>query len=971
MPLTLVTGPANASKAGTVLGGLRARLDEAPILVVPAFQDVEHAQRELAERGAVFGAGVLRFELLFRAIAERAGYGERVASEVQRELLIEAAVDAATLTVMADSAGRPGFFRAAARLAAELGAARVEPGRFTAALRAWAGDGPRRTYADEVGAVYGGYRRGLERAGLVDAELFSWRALDAIRAEPERWSATPVYVYGFDDFTPVERDALITLAGHCHAHVTVSLPFEPGREAFRATAAVVAELSAVASEHIHLEAVDDHYDPASREALHHVERGLFESDPGPPVEAGEAVAFHTAGGARAEVELAAKRILDLLRAGMAPGDVALVFRDPGGYASLVEQVLGAYGVPYSMDRSLPFAHTGLGRGLLALLRAATAEGTADDVLAYLRTPGLVHQPARIDRLESALRREAAQSGERARALWEDEHWELTDLRRLVEARAGTPYLEEVEGVLERLFAAPYRRQAPVLTGPELDDPRVYATARTALRELRALAETGTPIGRDRAQQVLTGLSVHVGENPQPDRVQVARPEAIRARRFAAVFLLGLQEHEFPGPPRPEPFLPDDVRREIATAAGLVLPLREDRTDRERYLFYVCASRAERLLVLSSRTSDEEGKPEAASFFAEDVRDLLAGSPEPRVRSLGEVVWDPDAAPTAAEWDRALAAQGRRSDERRPGQLESVPLLEHLGGRTAVSASALEVFADCPVKWLVEKVLRPEALQPDPEQMVRGLYAHAVLEATFRRVAEESGERRITSANLPLAERILLEELEAGRRRFPISPRSTRVAAAVRRLEFDLVRHLGREAARDGSFEPTELELEFGDREGSPHGPVEIDDGLFVTGRIDRVDTADGMALVIDYKAGRKVDTYKVASWERENRFQAALYMLVAERLLGKRAVGGVYVALGDKAGRPRGMLAEGVDELGSGWFDNDKLGADEFGERLEWARGRIRETDRAMRAGALECTPRSCGWAGSGCSYPSFCRCES
>ena len=40
MPLTLVTGPANAAKAGEVLGGLRARLEEEPILVVPALRTV-------------------------------------------------------------------------------------------------------------------------------------------------------------------------------------------------------------------------------------------------------------------------------------------------------------------------------------------------------------------------------------------------------------------------------------------------------------------------------------------------------------------------------------------------------------------------------------------------------------------------------------------------------------------------------------------------------------------------------------------------------------------------------------------------------------------------------------------------------------------------------------------------------------------------------------------------------------------
>ncbi len=75
------------------------------------------------------------------------------------------------------------------------------------------------------------------------------------------------------------------------------------------------------------------------------------------------------------------------------------------------------------------------------------------------------------------------------------------------------------------------------------------------------------------------------------------------------------------------------------------------------------------------------------------------------------------------------------------------------------------------------------------------------------------------------------------------------------------------------------------------------------GRIDRVDEYDGMALVIDYKTGKRVDRYKVASWEPENRFQAALYMLVVEKLLGLRAAGGVYVALGSEDPRPRGMVA--------------------------------------------------------------------
>ena len=975
MPLTLVTGPANAAKAGEVLGGLRARLEDEPILVVPAFQDVEHAQRELAERGAVFGARVLRFDRLFGEVARRAGHNERVASDVQRELIVEGAVRRARLELLAESAEQPGFVRAAARFMAELGRSRVEPARFTQALRAWAAGGPRARYAEEVAALFRAYREGLEAAGLADAELFAWRALSALRREPGAWGVTPVFVYGFDDFNPLQLDALETIGGerYCGADVSISLPYEPGRAAFRAVAGAQQDLLALGAGEKRLLALDDHYAPESRAALHHVERRLFEDDaPAERVESGGAVCFHVSGGQRAEIELAGARLLELLRAGVEPGDIAVVLRRPGDYASLLEQVFGAYAIPFSLDRSVPLGHTGLGRALLALVRCAALadEASADDLLIWLRTPGLLDQPGLADSLESKVRREGAHTAAQARRIWESEWWTLDDLNRLGAVRSDPPaFLNELERQLTRLFSGPYERRAPVLKGPELDDPRVYVAARRALGELRAVVEADprTRLDPARVIRVLDELEVHLGEPPQPDRVQVAEPEAIRARRFEAVVVCGLQEGEFPKAASPEPFLPDEDRREIARASGLALPVREDRLDRERYLFYVCCSRAERLLVLSSRSSDEEGNPQAESFFVEDVRDLLASDPPTRRRTLSEVTWSPEDAPTAAELERALAATGPRSEQAPPATLTCASLLERLAARDAVSAGALENFADCPVKWLVENLLRPDELVPDPEAMVRGQYAHSVLQRTFQRLRDETGARRVTPANLGQAERIVLEELREQQSEFRLSPKQTRVRAAARRLEFDLLRFLGRESERDGDFEPEHLELSFGD--GRTSEPVELEPGLRVRGRIDRVDTSDGMALVIDYKSGKKADSYKVGSWESENRFQAALYMLVVERLLALRAAGGVYLPLGGDE-RPRGMVAQDVGELGSGFVKTDRLAPEEFREKLDWALEQVRATDALMRAGELGCNPDSCAWNG-GCSYPSICRCES
>jgi ATP-dependent helicase/DNAse subunit B len=635
------------------------------------------------------------------------------------------------------------------------------------------------------------------------------------------------------------------------------------------------------------------------------------------------------------------------------------------YSSLVEQVFGAYGIPYSIDRRLRFGQTGLGRGLLALIRAAGPSGSADDLLAYLRTPGLLRVPGFADSLEAEVRRDGAHRAADARERWERDRWPLTELDRLAGARDMDAFIAELETRLERLFAAPYERTATVLRGPQLEEARALSAAQRALAELRVLLGDRA-VDAAHVQRVLEQLEVRVGETPQPDRVQVATPEAIRARRFDAVFCCGLEEGEFPRGASSEPFLSDDDRRAIATASGLVLPVREDRLDRERYLFYVCASRAERLLVLSSRSSDEEGNPQTESYFVDDVRGLLADGAELRTRSLSEVTWRPEQAPTAAEWDRAHAASGPRRPLPKPPPLSSEPLLADLRARDAVAARALENFADCPVKWLVEDILKPDELVPDPEQMVRGSYAHEVLRHTYRRLREETGERRVTHDNLAAAERILLEELRTRSSSFQLSPKQTRVRAAARRLEFDLLRFLRSEADSDSCFEPAELEREFGFEQTEP---VELDGGLRVRGRIDRVDECDGMALVIDYKTGKRVDRYKVASWEAENRFQAALYMLVVEKLLGLRAAGGVYIALGSDDPRPRGMLAKDVDELGERWFPADRLEPDEFREKLDWALERIRETDALMRAGELCARPDRCDWNG-GCKYPSVCRSE-
>src|SRR5437588_5061833 len=211
MALTLLTGPANSAKAAEVLKAFAGQRPKGALLVVPTAADARVYTRELVANGSVMGGAVLTFSGLTREIAKRAGYDGQRVSELQRERLVRRAIREVRLNELAESARTPGFVGAAVELIAELQRSLITPERFA------------RSGAGEAGAIYGAYARELDRLGRVDAELYAWRALDALRGNPGRWGSTAVFFYGFDDLTPLERDAIETLSRVAGAQVTVSL----------------------------------------------------------------------------------------------------------------------------------------------------------------------------------------------------------------------------------------------------------------------------------------------------------------------------------------------------------------------------------------------------------------------------------------------------------------------------------------------------------------------------------------------------------------------------------------------------------------------------------------------------------------------------------------------------------------------------------------------------------------------------
>ena len=917
-----MTGPANAGKAQVVMDALRRHLAHGrePLLVVPTRADAEHYLRELAGEGTAMGVRVERFAGLLGEAVRRAGSSDAVLGTLARDHVLKA------LATRAGAPATPGFVRALGEAIAELQVQRVTPARLRQAVASWRaadGAGGPEAHPDQLVRVFADYCATLERLGRPDAEQRAIRALDALRERPALWGGTPVLFYGFDDLTRLQLDAIETLGRVVGAEVTVSLAYEPGRIAFAGRAASFHALAPLARRASRASPRDEHYAPPSRVALGHLERFLFEPDAA-RIDPGAAVALLEGGGERAELELVAGEIQLLLADGTAPEEIAVLVRPGGADLEMLAEVFSASGIPFALQRRAPFASTAVGSALIGLLRCVpardgTQSGELADLLAWLRAPGLLKTsstlragPSPADRLEISARRTGTLDAGAAREQWERRHWRLQTIDRFAQdqERGGVALCERAGRELRWLFCAPRRAVASVLAVDELDEAAALAAGLRALGELRELARispesapaTAGELARSLEQLELLGSAGSVpSRGPAPGAVAVLDPLALRARRVQALFVCGLQEGVFPARARPQPFLAEEERRRLAEVSGLRLGEQQDVLAAERYLLYAAVSRPQQRLFLSWHVADDDGEATSRSLFVDDVCDLFAPSLSrlSRRRSLGAV----DGIASAAS--RGVAACSRRtlSDERLLAQLQ----------RHVWSPSSLERWIACPMSWFVERLLRPEAFDPDPEPLARGALAHAALKDTLDGLRRETGTARLTRASLTRARELLGTALAENEADHPLSVAPERRLAVRRRLRADLERYLEHAAAVASPLEPTALELGFGFADGdlAPHAndalgeagelpALELEGGVRLRGRIDRVDTGGrGEAVVYDYKGARAP---AAARWKRDGNLQVALYMRAVEDLLHLEVVGGFYQPLTGDDLRPRGVL---------------------------------------------------------------------
>jgi RecB family exonuclease len=971
VPLRLIAGPANAGKVALLLDRYLAALTTGgggePVLLVPNRADVDRVEQELlARQPALLGGTIGTFDDLFERLAYGGGEA-RLLGASQCGLLVRRVARGSTLA----GGGRSGVLDSLQQAFEELEAALL--------------DGS--SVGGELGDLYARYCAELDRLGCWDRGLLRRRAVERLRSDLGAWHGEPVFAYGFEDLTGAQWALLEALAGR--AEVTVSLPYEPGRAVFASLGRTAEDLARLAAGSV--EELPPRYHEVAPPPLAHLERALFEDEPGEPPPLDGVVRFLEGAGARGTLELVAQEVLALVRAGTPLERIGVVVPGSERVRGVLETVFGSFGIPYVLDGEQRLAHTPFGQALGALLRFAWADGTRGDLFRFLRSPFSGLERRAVDFVEGRLRGRAVQAPERV--VEEAERLRGAPLPFLGELRSASDPVAAVRELAARMLRSAYGLTRPPARTAARLDLRAYEALTRLLEELGQWRELAGELSRDDILAALERATLPARVADQAGRVTVSDLLRVRTRRFDVVFVLGLEEGSLPRRLPGSPFLDDDARRALDERGARLS--RPDQVARDRYLFYTACTRASQRLYLVREAADDEGSPREASPFWHDLRSLFDADEVRRFtrrRSLSALTWPLEDAPTERERLRALAelaagdpaaaealaranGWGRRLERarrafRRPTRLGHPALLEQLASRSSFAVTELERFADCSSAWFVERLLGPKTIDAEPDAKQRGLVAHTALFRFFTRVPLELGVEKLGPGQVEAATSLMrrcLDEALAGVR---IDLGEIQQRELDQTLWRDLAALVADECESPSPLVPRRFEVSFGGERAAPElqRGLELAPGLTLSGKIDRIDVDPfgARGIVQDYKSGK--GAHSARQIESELRLQIPLYMLVLRDLVGLEPLGGLYRPLAGTR-RPRGLLRRADADALPGYVATDYLDEDGFWGVVESARETATALARRIQTGDVRHDPLG-GECPSWCDLWPMCRVE-
>ena len=628
----------------------------------------------------------------------------------------------------------------------------------------------------------------------------------------------------------------------------------------------------------------------------------------------------------------AKEILKQLEAGTHPADIAVIVRTLPPYQDEIRRIFEANCLPLDTRFTYALTKYALGNFCLNLLGLATTGFSRESVLSVFSSP-YFKQPDKAAWRQlvqkSAVKRDLAQ--------WQD---------LLPQDNTYTPavqmWIAQTACTLEQLNKSQawqtganrvcrFLQEQVDESRFEGKDREIFQTVESALQALGTYqAVRATSRDGELLKEAAEALCALTFNERQAFKGGITITDALCARglQFKTVFLLGINDKEFPLLATEDPILRDYYRYQLRDTLGYWINASLDRADEEKLLFYNAVTCAQENLHVCYARYGQDGKPAVPSVYVTELARVcelnLQAQDAPRVSghlsqrlsnyplqllTPKEVSYQIILHPNACENYRlagmltppkerslfaARALSGGGVLGNYDGMITSGPEIFARQNACGFSPSALQEVGSCPLKYFFNRVLH----LGDPDEPAsrcelpadkRGSVYHEILRDFYQTLLKKNFTHTLFEDGVAHYIRQSIAKFYTPRsyRAFGIYPVVWEMI--LENICQKLTDFATKDVAQLGAFTPTLFEQEVSATQATGL-PIKL------RGIIDRVDVnhAAKTFYVVDYKSTRKGSNKLAEEFFTQLVLQPFVYLRLASclpSLKGYHAAGACLLAI--------------------------------------------------------------------------------
>ena len=777
----------------------------------------------------------------------------------------------------------------------------------------------------DLSLVYEGFENQLSGKYIDETDLLTILAENI--ENTDMFNNQYIYIDEFAGFTKQEYqiiEKLILVANQVTVTICIDelhIPKNPNTDIFYSNENTVNKLFEIAQnygtkvEEIKLE---NKYRFKSNE-LKHLEENLYENRPHKYTNSVENIKLFLAKNQYSEIEEVAKNILKLVRDnGYRYKDISIITKNISNYSSLARAIFDKYDIPIFIDENRDLNQNIIIQYILSVLEIFTKNWSYESVFNYIKTGFSNIEEDEIFKLEKYCLKWGIKQNKWKKEFTYGKYEEKdkTEIERLERIRKDivNPLMKlksdidndkTAEGISKSIYkflveeniAEKINKKIEELEKVgQVDLVKEYQSSLQTILDILdeiVLVFSDDKMTIDKYAQILkvgfknSNLTKIPGTQ---DQVIMGDVDRSRSHKVKAIFIIGLNDGEFPSVHKDEGFL-NDLDREtlkqdgIELAKGTIENLYED-----NFNIYKAFSTAEEKLYLLYSSSDVQGKALRPSMLINKIKkiypmlqeesDVIETKAEvlnkkttydeliiqlSKLKEQDEIdkVWYYvyDYYKKDTEWNTKLEQNLKGLNYTNiPEKIEQTNIDKLYGNTLVTSISKLERYRSCPFSYYLQYGLK---IKPEEELKIQtlntGTFIHEIIDEFFGTV-REAGIKLAEITDEQLAEiinKIIDEKLKQSQNYIFTS--TAKYRALVVRLKKIIQKALKYIIGTlvQSRFEVLGTEVEFG--KNGKYKPIRLtlEDGkrIEIIGKIDRIDTAqseDGRYLrIIDYKSSAK------------------------------------------------------------------------------------------------------------------------